>query len=45
MRDEMIDELLFWSKSILLIQPSSAAAEHVFSLLTNSFKEQQCRST
>ena len=36
-------ELLFWSstcKSILLIQPSSAAAECVFSLLANSFKEQ-----
>ena len=33
-----------WSaacKLILLVQPSSAAAEHIFSLLTNSFSEQQ----
>ena len=33
-----------WSsgcRAILLLQPSSAAAERVFSLLTNSFKEQQ----
>ena len=37
-------ELPFWSsacKSTLLLQPSSAAAERVFSLLNNSFKEQQ----
>ncbi len=40
-------ELPFWSsacKSILLLQPSSAAAERVFSLLNNSFKEQQYSS-
>jgi hypothetical protein len=33
-----------WSdtaKKILLIQPSSAAAERVFSLLRNTFNEQQ----
>ena len=37
-------ELPLWSsscRSVLLIQPSSAAAERVFSLLENSFKEQQ----
>ena len=36
--------LCVWSspcKLILLIQPSSAAAERVFSLLSSSFKEQQ----
>ena len=40
-------ELPKWSKackSLLLLQPSSAAAERVFSLLTNSFKEQQSTS-
>ena len=40
-------ELPFWSsacKSILLLQPSSASAERVFSLLNNSFKEQQYSS-
>ena len=37
-------ELPLWSsncKSVLLIQPSSAAAERVFSLLANSFNERQ----
>ena len=37
-------ELPNWSsacKTALLIQPSSAAAERVFSLLNNSFKESQ----
>ena len=36
-----------WSKAakkILLLQPSSAAAERVFSLLQNSFGEQQDNS-
>ena len=36
-----------WSsgcRAILLLQPSSAAAERVFSLLTNSFKEQQTQA-
>ena len=36
-----------WSsvcKQVLLIQPSSAAAERVFSLLTNSFNDRQNRS-
>ena len=28
-------------KTALLIQPSAAAAEHTFSLLNNSFKEDQ----
>ena len=31
-------------KTALLIQPSSAAAERVFSLLNNSFKENQARA-
>lgn len=38
------DELPHWSAAfqlILLVQPSSAAAERVFSLLTNSFSEKQ----
>ena len=38
------NQLPHWSaacKLILLVQPSSAAAECVFSLLTNSFSEQQ----
>ena len=33
-----------WSKAaqkMLLVQPSSAASEHVFSLLSNSFRERQ----
>ena len=37
-------ELPHWSsacKSVLLLQPSSAAAEGVFSLLENSFKNRQ----
>jgi hypothetical protein len=37
-------ELPLWSrncKSVLLIQPSSVAAERVFSLLANSFNERQ----
>ena len=41
------EELPKWSsacKLILLIQPSSAAAERVFSLLSSSFKEQQANS-
>lgn len=40
-------ELPLWStscKSVLLLQPSSAAAERVFSLLANSFCEQQTRA-
>ena len=40
-------ELPNWSKACktaLLIQPSSAAAERVFSLLNNSFKENQARA-
>ena len=31
-------------KDVLLVQPSSAASECVFSLLQNSFKAQQSRS-
>ena len=31
-------------KSALPIQPSSATAEHVFSLLNNSFKENQAKA-
>ena len=41
------EELPKWSsacKLLLLLQPSSAAAERVFSLLANSFKEQQANS-
>ena len=37
-------ELPHWSKAckmVLLVEPSSAAAERVFSLLSNSFTEQQ----
>ena len=37
-------ELPLWAsacKSVLLVQPSSAAAEQFFSLLSNPFKEQQ----
>ena len=37
-------QLPFWStgcRAILLLQPSSADAERVFSLLSNSFKENQ----
>ena len=37
-------ELPSWSKAfrqILLVQPSSAAAERVFSILTNTFSSQQ----
>ena len=40
-------ELPNWSKACktaLLIQPSSAAAERVFSLLNNSFKDNQARA-
>ena len=40
-------ELPNWSKACklsLLFQPSSAAAERVFSLLQNSFKDQQYSS-
>ena len=40
-------ELFHWSKAckiVLLVQPSSAAAEQVFSLLSNSFTEQQMSS-
>ena len=46
-----VDKLEWWKKYtnqlphacklILLVQPSSAAAERIFSLLTNSFSEQQ----
>ena len=36
-------ELPHWSK-VLLVQPSSAAAKRVFSLLSNSFTEQQMSS-
>ena len=32
------------SKAIILLQPSSAAAERVFSLLANSFKNMQTRA-
>ena len=38
------EQLPQWSavaKSILLVQPSSAASEHIFSLLSNSFSSQQ----
>ncbi len=41
------NELPHWSaacKLVLLVQPSSAAAERVFSLLSNSFGEQQTSS-
>ena len=41
------NELPKWSsacKQVLLIQPSSAAAERVFSLLENSFSEKQART-
>ena len=37
-------QLQFWStgcRAILLLQPSSEAAEQVFSLLSNNFKENQ----
>ncbi len=40
-------ELPHWSsacRAILLLQPSSAAAECVFSLLTDSFNERQTHS-
>jgi hypothetical protein len=40
-------ELPMWSKAcktVLLVQPSSAAAERVFSLLSNSFSETQTSS-
>ena len=40
-------ELPHWSracKMVLLVQPSSAAAERVFSLLSNSFTERQMSS-
>ena len=40
-------ELPNWSsacKSVLLLQPSSGATERVFSLLTNTFQEQQTKS-
>ncbi len=42
------NELPLWSKvckTVLLVQPSSAAAERVFSLLSNSFTETQTSST
>ncbi len=41
------NELPLWSKAcktVLLVQPSSAAAERVFSLLSNSFTETQTSS-
>ena len=44
MVEEYANQLPHWPAAcrlILLIQPSSAAAERVFSLLTNSFSEQQ----
>jgi len=34
-------ELPVWSSAALLVQPSSAAAERVFSLLNSSFTNQQ----
>ena len=40
-------DLPFWSsalKAVLLVQPSSAASERVFSLLQNSFSHQQFSS-
>lgn len=40
-------DLPCWSnacQSILLMQPSSAAVERLFSLLTNSFSDEQRRS-
>ena len=40
-------ELFHWSKAckiVLLVQPSSAATERVFSLLSNSFTEWQISS-
>ena len=37
----MLGELPHWSRMILLIQTSSAASERVFSLLNNTFNEQQ----
>ena len=33
--------LVYWLSAILLLQLSSAATERVFSLLSNSFKENQ----
>ena len=41
------NELPYWSAAcqlVLLVQPSSAAAERVFSLLSNSFGDQQTSS-
>ena len=32
------------AQKVLLVQPSSASAEHAFSLLKNSFNEQQMNS-
>ena len=40
-------ELPHWSKACkiaLLVQPSSVAAEHIFSLLSNNFNSQQTSS-
>ena len=45
--DKHETELPHWSKAckmVLLVQPSSAAAKRVFSLLSNSFTEQQMSS-
>ena len=41
------EELPYWSslfKKVLLVQPSSAASERVFSLLNNSFDDKQQNS-
>ena len=42
-----LEQLPHWAnayKNVILVQPSSAAAERVFSLLTNSFGQQQTSS-
>ena len=41
------EELLYWSslfKKVILVQPSLAASERVFSLLNNSFDNKQQNS-
>ena len=38
---EQIPQWLAVAQSILLVQPSSAASEHIFSLLSNLFSSQQ----
>ena len=44
MNSESLPKWSVGARQILLIQPSSAAAERVFSILTSSFSEQQIHS-